>query len=112
MPEAQTVEYKESWREEYLRVLAAFANTDGGQLLIGVDDRGRAVGAENAVKLMDEIPNHAIGKLGLHPYVEYWLCGQQTCLKVTVEWQKEPVYLERRLLSAQAVLSSHCRAGI
>lgn len=84
IPETQTVEYKESWREKYPRVLAAFANIDGGELLIGIDDRGWAVGVKNAVKLMDEILNQAIGKLGLHPYVEYWLCGQQTCLKVTV----------------------------
>jgi len=32
--ESQTVEFKESWKDEYLKTVCAFANTDGGVLYI------------------------------------------------------------------------------
>ena len=32
--ETQNIEYKPSWRDEYLKVIVAFANKDGGELII------------------------------------------------------------------------------
>lgn len=43
-PESETTERKRSWNEDCLKALAAFANTRGGTLWIGVDDAGHAVG--------------------------------------------------------------------
>lgn len=40
MAENQNVEYKESWRDEYLKWICGFANAQGGILYIGVDDKG------------------------------------------------------------------------
>ena len=34
--ESQNVEFKSSWRDEYLKVISAFANSDGGELRIGL----------------------------------------------------------------------------
>ena len=39
-------EWKESWRDEYSRVVCGFANASGGVLEIGRDDKGRLVGLE------------------------------------------------------------------
>ena len=36
--EDQNIEYKQSWREEYLKWICGFANADGGRMLIGVKD--------------------------------------------------------------------------
>ena len=36
--ENQSVEYKESWRDEYVKWLCGFANAQGGKLYIGVND--------------------------------------------------------------------------
>jgi hypothetical protein len=46
--ENQTIEWKESWRDEYLRWVSGFANSQGGVLVIGRSDRGKqyAPGAE------------------------------------------------------------------
>ena len=30
--ETQNIEYKPSWRDEYLKVIVAFVNKDGGEL--------------------------------------------------------------------------------
>ena len=39
--ESQIVEYKEWWRDEYLKWICGFANAEGGKILIGVnDDKG------------------------------------------------------------------------
>ena len=38
MTENQHTEYKLLWRDEYLRWVCAFANADGGELWVGVDE--------------------------------------------------------------------------
>ena len=45
--ETQNVEFKQSWRDEFLKEICGFANAQGGMLLIGVDDSGKAVGVTN-----------------------------------------------------------------
>ena len=50
MKENQHVEWKETWRDEYLRWVCAFANADGGVLEIGRNNRGVAVGVPNAAQ--------------------------------------------------------------
>ena len=45
-PESETAERKQSWNEEGLKALAAFANTRGGTLWIGIADDGKTVGWE------------------------------------------------------------------
>jgi ATP-dependent DNA helicase RecG len=42
--ESQTVEFKETFQEESLQTIGAFANTHGGTLLIGVNDSGVPIG--------------------------------------------------------------------
>ena len=63
--ESQLVEYKESWRDEYLKWLCGFANAQGGRLYIGVDDHGNIVGLTDAKKLMEDIPNKIVSLLGI-----------------------------------------------
>jgi ATP-dependent DNA helicase RecG len=55
--ENQNVELKEKWRDEYLKWVSAFANAQGGVLVIGKNDRGELVGLEDTAKLMDDLPN-------------------------------------------------------
>jgi len=41
--ECQYAEFKQSWQDEYLKWICAFANTEGGSLFVGVDDKGYAL---------------------------------------------------------------------
>jgi len=68
--ESQHVEWKEQWRDEYLKWVSAFANADGGTLTIGRDDRGVPVGATNARQLLEELPNKIRDLLGIVVEVE------------------------------------------
>ena len=67
--ETQNVEFKQSWRDEFLKEICGFANAKGGKLLIGVDDSGKAVGVENGKRLMEDIPNKIVSLLGIVPDV-------------------------------------------
>ena len=43
MPEHQTIEYKESWHDEFLEWICGYANACGGTLYIGKNDDGDVV---------------------------------------------------------------------
>ena len=63
--ESQNIEFKESWRDEYLKWICGFANAQGGTLYIGVSDNGEVCGLQDAKKLMEDIPNKIINSMGL-----------------------------------------------
>lgn len=63
--ENQNIEYKESWRDEYLKWICGFANAQGGKLYIGIDDTGAVCGVENAHRLSEDIPNKIVALLGI-----------------------------------------------
>lgn len=64
MAESQNIEWKESWRDEYLKWICGFANAGGGSIYIGVDDAGKVVGVQNGKRLLEEIPNKIQTNLG------------------------------------------------
>ncbi len=65
MAENQNTEWKESWRDEYLKWICGFANAQGGKIYIGCDDNGKIVGVENSKKLLEDIPNKIVQALGI-----------------------------------------------
>ncbi len=68
--ESQTVEFKESWRDENLKSLCAFANTEGGRLIVGIDNDGNVVGIKNSKKLLEDLPNKINDILGIVPDIK------------------------------------------
>ena len=65
MPEQQNIEYKSTWRDEYLKWICGFANAQGGTLYIGKDDNGNIVGVENSRKLLEDLPNKIRATMGI-----------------------------------------------
>lgn len=65
MIESQNIEWKESWRDEYLKWICGFANAQGGKIYIGTDDEGTVIGVPNSRKLMEDIPNKVRDVLGI-----------------------------------------------
>jgi len=63
--ENQDIEFKESWRDEYIKWICGFANAKGGKIYIGVDDSGEIVGIDNYKKLLEDIPNKVRDLLGV-----------------------------------------------
>lgn len=48
--EHQSIEWKESWQDEYLKWICGYANAYGGTIYIGTDDDGNVVGIDNVIK--------------------------------------------------------------
>ena len=54
MAESQNVEWKESWRDEYIKCICGFANAQGGKIYIGTDGNGAIIGIQDSKKLLEE----------------------------------------------------------
>ncbi|MDE6513978.1 MAG: putative DNA binding domain-containing protein, partial [Muribaculaceae bacterium] len=66
IPESQNIEFKESWRDEYLKWVCGFANANGGHIYIGVIDGTREIaGVADSKRLMEDIPNKIVTNLGI-----------------------------------------------
>ena len=91
MAENQFTEYKESWRDEYLKWIAGFANAQGGTLLIGVNDKGQVVGLDNAKRLLEDLPNKIQNALGIIADVNLREQGGQAYIEIVTQPYEMPV---------------------
>jgi len=89
--ENQNMEWKESWRDDYLKWISGFANAEGGVLTIGRDDRGKVVGLPDAKKLMEDIPNRVRDILGILVHVNLRDENGREFLEIVVEPYPYPV---------------------
>lgn len=70
MIENQNIEFKSIWKDEWLKWICGMANSNGGIIYIGKDDKGNVVGLDNAIKLVKEIPNKIKETMGIIPEVK------------------------------------------
>jgi len=89
--ETQDLEFKQNWRDEYLRIICAFANADGGNLIIGVDNNGNPLGIKNSKKLLEDIPNKVRNKLGIIPSVNIEKRKNKEIIKVIIKPSSVPI---------------------
>lgn len=85
MSESQNIEYKQSWRDEYLKWVCGFANADGGTIFIGKDDSGKVLGINDAKRLLEEIPNKVRDVLGILVDVNFYETKEGDFLEIIVE---------------------------
>lgn len=91
MKETQSIEYKASWRDEYLKWVCGFANAEGGVLVIGRNDKGIAVGVSNARKLLEDLPNKVRDVLGIMVAVNLIKEGGKELVEIRVEPYPSPI---------------------
>jgi ATP-dependent DNA helicase RecG len=91
MPETQNIEYKQSWRDEYLKWICGFANANGGSIFTGKDDNGNVVGVTDAKRLLEEIPNKVRAVLGILADVNLHTTAQGDIIEIIVEGYPYPV---------------------
>ena len=85
------IEWKESWKDEYLKWICGFANAQGGVLYIGKDDKGQVVGVKNSKKLMEDIPNRVRDILGILVDVDLLNEDNKEVIRITVSQHSYPV---------------------
>ncbi len=91
MAESQNIEYKSSWRDEYIKWICGFANASGGVIYIGIDDDGEVVGLEDSKRLMEDIPNKIRDILGIIVDVDLQNKDGKDFIKITVDSHPYPV---------------------
>jgi len=67
--ESQTLEFKRQWTDRALEDLAAFANTEGGKLLLGVRDDGEILGTKADDRELQRLANLIAARLGITPSI-------------------------------------------
>lgn len=91
LSESQNIEYKESWRDEYLKWICGFANAQGGRIFIGVNDEKQVIGLPDAKKLMEDIPNKIVNYLGIVEDVNLLTEGEKEYVEIVVTPSSMPV---------------------
>lgn len=91
LDESQNIEYKESWRDEYLKWICGFANASGGRIFIGVNDNKEVTGLPNAKKLMEDIPNKIINYLGIVEDVNLLTYNEKEYIEIVVSPSNVPI---------------------
>ena len=89
--ESQNIEWKESWRDEYIKWICGFANAQGGKLYIGKNDNGEVVGIDDSAKLLEEIPNKVRDVLGVMVDVNLHHEDGKAFLEIITEAYPNPV---------------------
>jgi ATP-dependent DNA helicase RecG len=89
--ETQNVEWKSSWRDEYLKWVCGFANAQGGVLEIGKDDNGTVVGVENARGLLTDIPSKITNAMAIVVDVDLRAEDGKQYLTITVQPHPYPI---------------------
>ena len=83
--ESQSIEWKESWQDEYLKWICGYANASGGTIYIGTDDKGKVIGINNAKDLLEKIPNKITTTMGIIADVNILYEGELEYLQIVVE---------------------------
>ena len=84
-------EFKQLWRDEYIRYISAFCNTKGGVLYVGIDDKGEIVGVDNAIFLLENLPNIINSKTGIMPLIELIDKEDKQYISITVQPSVVPI---------------------
>jgi len=91
MNETQNIEFKLNWKEDFLKNICAFANSDGGFLYIGINDNGEAIGVEDTNGLLKKLPNIINHKIGIIPTVLVDNIGKKQIIKIIVQASSVPI---------------------
>ena len=91
MHEQQNIEFKESWRDEYLKWICGFANAQGGKVCIGIDDKGNLIGVADYKKLLEDIPNKVKDILGIIVDVNLRAENGKNIIEIKVDAQPYPI---------------------
>src|SRR3989338_3448259 len=89
--ESQNKEWKESWRDEYLKWICGFANAEGGKLIIGRNDKNQIVGVKNAKELLEVLPNKVRDLLGIMVDVNLRKSAGKEYLEIVVPAYPNPI---------------------
>src|SRR3990172_6972706 len=65
--ETEVLEFKENLNESFYKNISAFANTKGGMIVLGADNKGNIKGIDPSNKFLEDLSNRIVNKLSIYP---------------------------------------------
>ncbi len=91
MKENQYIEFKLNWKEDFLKNICAFANSEGGILYIGINNNGETIGVKDTAKLLETLPNIINHKIGIIPSVLVEHIDEKQIIKIIIQISSVPI---------------------
>lgn len=92
LDECNVIEYKQEVSEGLFKSISAFSNTDGGCIILGVEDETKnIVGIDLFNGKQEALTNKIIDLMGIQPNVELLHIEDKDILKITVEKSSVPI---------------------
>ena len=85
------VELKEKINDSIFNTISAFANKDGGIILIGISDKKEIKGLEYTNSLLEDLTNKIVNLLGIHPQINCFKVNKKDVLQIKVKKGTLPV---------------------
>lgn len=103
-----TTEFKQEYTDDIKKTVIAFANTDGGEIFIGVSDVGTVVGVDDAdeimLKTMNSIRDSIKPDMTMFVLCEPRMVNEKTIIVITVQkGTASPYYLKRKGIRPEGV---------
>ena len=111
LKETENIELKISWRDEYLKTIAAFANTNGGKLILGVKDDGKIEGVTHPKKLLEDIPNKISNHLRIVANVLLLEIDQKNVIEIVTQKNSTPVSYQGKFYVRSGSTTQEVKGG-
>ncbi|MEF3245334.1 MAG: helix-turn-helix domain-containing protein [Caldisericaceae bacterium] len=94
--ETEIIEFKEKLNESLFKTISAFANTHGGEIILGVDKKGNIAGIDQSTKFLEDLTNRIVNKLSIYPEIKTMDLKGKRVVIIKVNRSSYPVSYEGR----------------
>ena len=94
--ESESVEFKEKLNDSFYKTISAFANCNGGLLLLGVTDSGNIKGVDNSNRYLEDLTNRIVDKISIYPDIKVFNMDGNRIISVHVHHSVYPASYEGR----------------
>lgn len=106
MIESEKYEFKSEYTDNILKSVVAFANSEGGKILIGVDDNGKTVGLKNIDECYTRVTNSIRDSISpdITMFIKYTVNEKDKTIEVAVsEGTNKPYFLKSKGMRPEGV---------
>ena len=103
--ESERIEYKFQMIDDIYKEVIAFANTDGGVIYFGIDDKGNLIGIDNVDETYTRLTNGIRDAIApdVTMFVRYVLQDNKVIQIEVAEGNYKPYYLKSKVMRTPAV---------
>jgi ATP-dependent DNA helicase RecG len=94
--ETDVLEFKENPNESFYKNISAFANTKGGMIILGSDNKGNIKGIDPSSKFLEDLTNRTVNKLSIYPDISAIDMKGKRAIVVNIARSSYPVSYEGR----------------